>query len=217
MTHDLRSPIGAIGIFCELLLMGDKSLDESQQRSVQMIAEAAGKAQRILEDASEVSRIYRGGLQLARNSVNLRNIVMEAITLAEPAAEGRAVSLSSSFSPGDYTVMADAGRVLSIILRLIEEAVALSLEAQDVTISATLSDSGTVRMTVAMAGNERPGMRARREKDTSLKGRLANRKTGESHYSLHVASRVAKLMGGTLEYNESGPFQAVLQFPRTYA
>lgn len=212
-THDLRSPLGAIGIFCELLLTSDKPLDESQVRSVEMIAEAATKAQRILEDASEVSRAYRRTLTLARETVDLRGAVDEALAQVRSRAEARQVRLETRFAPGRYTVLADPARLAQILLRLAEEAVAVCPRDSAVTVSGEVSGAGAVTVSLSHPAGNAAEEPVKREPDTSLKGRLANRNPGESHYSLHLAARVAELMGGSLDYSTGPGFRATLSFP----
>ena len=66
--HDLRSPMAAINIFCEILNSGETQLDANGRANVGHIQEAVQNLSRILEDASEV--LVRSRLLYPRVSRN---------------------------------------------------------------------------------------------------------------------------------------------------
>lgn len=208
-THDLRSPLGAIGIFCELLQMPDMPTDE-QSRSIGLMQEATAKAQRILDDLSEYSRIMRGILKPARSPVDLRECWEEAVSRVSPDLHARNVALDVSFDPGSYQTVCDRPRMNEVVLSIVENASAGLPAGERVTAHGMIDgQSGQIVLSVLS-----PAQRLIPEEKQSVKGRLGGgNRPGQSRYTLGISARLTALMGGQLTVCAGEKFQAVMRMP----
>jgi len=208
ITHDVRSPIGAIGIFCEILMMSKDKLDEQQLQSLKMIMEANTKAQRIIEDAAEISRLYKGRLTLDLTPTSLARVVERAVDAVRQTLNGKPIIIETDISP-DLQVISDASHVEMILLRLLEEAVAYAGAASTIRLSST-QDDDMVQLNLALSGT---AASTKPRSPESLKGRLGDRKTGSTFYSLTAAALLAEAMRGNLTWQTEPPFAGSLMLP----
>lgn len=135
VCHDMRSPVGAISIFCDILMASSQQLDENQQRLVGMIGEAAGKLQRILADASELSKIHSGRVVLNRTPVDMREVMQCVMDTLQAHTAIMDIRVSREFSASTTHVPADLDRIFAVVFRLLQEAVSCIEEGGELTIT----------------------------------------------------------------------------------
>lgn len=207
MTHDLRSPIGAVSIFCEILLMQKEKLDEQQQQNLGMIMEATSKAQRIIDDAVELSRIYKGTVTLQPGTHSLEALVSEALSKMEQPLQKKALMIVRDGNE-HQSVYCDFQHSVLVLLRLLEEAIAYASRGGTLTISSSDTSSGA-ELRISAGELTAPPNRPSSE---SVKGRLGNAPKNESPYSLAACTLLLQQMGGSLHLENSHGFSAILQF-----
>ena len=212
LNHDMRSPLGAIGIFCEILLLNPDSLDDSQRQSLSMIQEANAKALRILDDAAELASIYKGSATLRISASPLREIVELSLAKSTDADQGNYPALAIE-GPSELEVLVDTERTGQLVLRLLEEVGVQRIRNGELQLTINSAD-GFAELAMAVTGSESsPGAPSKTTSPASVKGRLGVRKPAESHYSLVACQKLAALMGGSLTYNLSPFFTASLRLP----
>jgi signal transduction histidine kinase len=134
VSHDLRSPLNAIVLACDAL-EGDIS-DSERRRYVAAIRRAGQRAERLLRDLLDVSRIESGGLRLEPRPVSARSILEQTRADHEIVARdaGSRLELDVTTDPGQ--VFADRDRVLQMLANLVGNALkhaagaAIRLEAR---------------------------------------------------------------------------------------
>jgi K+-sensing histidine kinase KdpD len=216
LNHDLRSPLGAIGIFCEILQLNQAALDDNQKQSLAMIQEANAKALRILDDAAELNSIYKGRVELRLAPVEIAPLVEQSAAALEEMCQPKGISVTAHGRASRDAVV-DSEKLQQILLRLGEEA--LSYVSRGAGINFQTSDglNGPEVLITTSGPAAEAKASARRPTAGSAKGRLGVRKPAESRYSLAGCERLARLMGGELELNDDPSFSATLRLPASSA
>jgi signal transduction histidine kinase len=117
VSHDLRSPLNAIVLACDAL-EGDIS-DSERRRYVGAIRRAGQRAERLLRDLLDVSRIESGALRLECRAVSARSILEQTRADHEIVARdvGSQLALDIDGDPGQ--IFADRDRVLQVLANLV--------------------------------------------------------------------------------------------------
>jgi two-component system sensor histidine kinase/response regulator len=216
LNHDLRSPLGAIGIFCEILLLNAAALDDNQRQSLAMIQEANAKALRILDDAAELNTIYKGTVPLRQEAVDLSELLDRVTSTLGEALQAKGIHVVADGSSSIHPSI-DIEKTQQLLLRLGEEA--QSHSARGATIHFHLADtSAAAEVHVSIEGPTSEQKASSMRPDAgSAKGRLGTRKPAESRYSLAACKTLATLMGGDLELYTDPVFSATLRLPASSA
>lgn len=210
MNHDLRSPLGAIAIFCEILTMHE--LDEGQRQNLSLIQEANTKAQRILDDASELLSIYRGNLVMNPGEVSPRQLVGSCLEQLDETLRHKSLTIQQELDGLETCLLVDREKMEQVLLRLLDEAVAITPREGTIIIRSGSEAGGEV--TIVVEGGEVAfgAQVPKRPTPAHVKGRLGVRKPGESRYSLLACKRIMESFGGSLSWDVTDRFSAVLRF-----
>jgi signal transduction histidine kinase len=124
LSHEMRSPLGAIKLWASLLRIG-KLPAEKATHAIEAIERNAAVLSRFIEELMDVSRIVAGKLVLDVRSVDLGAVVDSAFDTVQAAADAKGIQLdkqidSSGQVPGDST------RLQQVISNLLSNAVKFS-------------------------------------------------------------------------------------------
>jgi PAS domain S-box-containing protein len=118
VSHDLRAPLRHLSGFADLLQRRiGKSSDETSQRYVRVIGDAARNAGRLVDDLLSFSRM--GRTELATAPVNMRDLVTETVRELEADTEGRDVRWTIGTLP---TVPGDVAMLRQVVRNLLANA-----------------------------------------------------------------------------------------------
>lgn len=214
LLHDLRSPLGAIGVLADLISAATEKDQVPEQRQMALMQEAVTKAQRVLDDAVEIQSLLRGHSNITPVVIEASTIVRNSLEKASHASYFRHVQVEYNEENENQLVRVDFEKAETAMLCALEQAVrhhdGPSLVRIYYTVHRPYINVHVVNERAQL--HESPGID--RTGGTSLRGRLGNRKLGESRYNLELCSRVMALMGGKLEFS-AGDFGRiiVLQLP----
>jgi len=122
LSHELRSPLGAILAWVTLLRSGQ--VDEEQSaRGLEAIERSARQQVRLIEDLLDVSRIISGKLRLDVSEVDLVAVVDAAVDSIRPAAEAKAIQVDVDVDGGLGRIAGDPGRLQQVVWNLLSNAV----------------------------------------------------------------------------------------------
>ena len=151
MSHELRSPLGAMMGFGQLLEFSE--LDESQQQKVEMILKAGNHLLAIVDEVLDISRVEEGRLSISQEAVAVQPLVDEAVELMRPLAAGMRVDIKQpSYSGGNGYVLADAQRLKQVVINLVGNAIKYNRRDGEVRIAVEPSGAGQVRISVTDTG-----------------------------------------------------------------
>ena len=202
-SHELRTPVFALGGFLELL--DDEDLDEETRLEfLQTMREQVLRLEKLATELLDLSRLDAGHLDLQRDVVSLDEVAQTA------AAEFAAVALHNDHvlevsADGGTLAYGDEQRMLQIVRALIENAIVHTPPETRVSVS-TNNEGGMARLAVSDDG---PGI------DTSQALHVFDRfyrvdgtQASGSGLGLAIARELSRLMGGTLEV-ESAPGRTI--------
>ena len=209
MSHELRTPLNAMLGFAQLLRVDSQHpLHAAQRQKVDYIEQAGAHLLAMLTDVLDLSRIEAGRLPLSPESLCLRDVVQEALTLVEHQAASRAIQVHVADIDKRWQVHADRVRLRQVLVNLLTNAIKYNrpqgevwIEADMATPYATLSvrDSGPGMSPEQQAHLFEPFNRLGAER-SSVEG------TG---IGLVIVKRLVALMHGRIDV-QSAPGQGAL-------
>ncbi len=138
MSHELRTPLNAILGFAQLL-QADASDPPSvgQHQRLDALMRGGRHLLALIDDVLDVARIEVGNLQLVLQSVDLPQLVDEALALVQPMAQARGVVLVAPEvdAAADWCVRGDPTRLRQVLLNLLSNAIKFNCAAGEVRIS----------------------------------------------------------------------------------
>ncbi|MBW7472848.1 PAS domain-containing protein [Marinobacter sp. F4218] len=121
MSHELRTPLNAILGFAQLL-ESDDELNDDQQDSVREIFSASEHLLALINEVLDLARIESGKLDLFLETVPVRDVVEEALTLVRLSAKKRGIRINLD-GLHNFWVTADWTRLKQALLNLLSNAV----------------------------------------------------------------------------------------------
>jgi PAS domain S-box-containing protein len=201
MSHELRTPLNSIIGFANVLLQNtDSRLHDTELLYLDRIRVNGTHLLQLIGDILDLSKIEAGRMQLDVRQVDVSAIVREAVAQFDTPNRSRTVELCVHTPPEPVLIMADARKVMQIMLNLIANAL-------------KFTEAGTVTVTVHHApGSTRPaeieirdtgiGIPADRQSaifepfeqaDSSI-----GRRFGGTGLGLPISKSLCELMGATL-------------------
>ena len=153
MSHDLRTPLGAIMGFAQLLEM--EPLGQAPREHVQYILQAVRRLHRHLTQAIEIAYAAAGKLTLELQPVDVVAVLDDCLSLVSTDAAEAGVRVAIAPPPraggSPIVVSTDVQRLSQVVLNLLSNAIRVSSRGQTVTVSVTPGER-TVSIEVADRG-----------------------------------------------------------------
>jgi phosphoserine phosphatase RsbU/P len=123
LSHDLRSPLNAIDSYAELLEMEILGpVGDRQREALGRIRMSGRHLLAVLENVLEMTRIEAGVVRVHAGSVNLAQVLEEAVLLVGHSAEAKDQTLTTEPGPAPL-VAADPNRLRQVLINLIGNAI----------------------------------------------------------------------------------------------
>jgi signal transduction histidine kinase len=150
VAHELRNPLSPIRSAAALLTRaGD---DPAMLHRVQgVIARQVGHMARLVEDLLDGARVASGSFRVEHGSVDLGEVLAQAVETCESAIEQRRQYLALDMPVGLLMIRGDAGRLAQVFGNLLDNASKYTPEGGDIELSVTVADAW-VRVRVADSG-----------------------------------------------------------------
>lgn len=126
ISHELKTPIGAIGILAEAV---EAAKDEPEQveHFAQRLQRESARLTELVGQIIELSRLQSDEQTTRHESVEVAEIVGEALSRTREAAQSRNVSLIKAFTVADTTcVLGDRWQLSDAVTNLVQNAIAYS-------------------------------------------------------------------------------------------
>ena len=204
MSHEIRSPLGAVRGFAEMLeeevreaAASGTDLPPTIGEFAGIIAENTRRALHLVHHLFDLSRLETGTLDLRRVPVALHPAVERVLLRYRSEAEAKALDLRFVPADGDPVVLGDPDRVEEVVAHLVSNAVKFT-EAGGVTVT-TAVEGDAVRLVVEDTGIGIAEAYLGRlfEPFTQEDFRL-NRAYGGSGLGLAITKRLLDGMGGAI-------------------
>jgi PAS domain S-box-containing protein len=123
LSHELRAPLSAIAGWTSLLQRQPSSDPGLLRRALAVIDRNTRLQVQLIDDLLDMSRIAAGKLRLDVQSVDLRDVIRNAIAAVQPAAEAKGVVIHSILDPLAGPMRGDINRLQQIVWNLLSNAV----------------------------------------------------------------------------------------------
>lgn len=162
MSHELRTPLNSILGFSQILEM---SLEKPrEQECLAQILKGGRHLLSLVNEVLDIAGIEAGRLKISLESVQVGQVIAEALDLARPLGAPRAIQFQIDGADLHHEhVWADNQRLKQVLLNLLSNAIKYNRQAGRVTITCDALVPARVRISVTDTG---PGIRA------ALLGRL---------------------------------------------
>ncbi len=122
VSHELRSPLGAILGWAQLLQA--QQFDAARTAHALATIEHSAKIQdRLIEDLLEVSAITLGKLRLSAIPLQLISVIEAAMDVVQLAATAKQIQIESNFDPAPEQIFGDPDRLQQTIWNLLANAI----------------------------------------------------------------------------------------------
>jgi signal transduction histidine kinase len=149
VAHDLRNPLNAIGLSAEGLVRNNPR--EEDRGHIDRIGRAVSRAEALIGDLVDVTRIEHGTLAVSPGREAVEPILRETAEAFLPQTQRRHITLEVASPPAELAVSADRVRVVQLLGNLIGNALKFTPEGGRVAVR--VSDEGReVRFEVADTG-----------------------------------------------------------------
>lgn len=133
LAHELRNPLAPLRTALELLKL-EPSQDVVSRAKATMERQVANLT-RLVDDLLDVSRITRGKIALKRTVLDVRQLVSDAVSAAQPSASRKNLTLGLELAEHPVIVDADPVRLEQMLGNLIDNAMKFSLPGGDIRVS----------------------------------------------------------------------------------
>jgi CheY-like chemotaxis protein len=121
LAHELRNPLAPISAAAQLLNMGEPDAARVARTSA-IITRQVTHMTGLIDDLLDVSRVTRGLVVLAREEVDLRSVIADAIEQVRPLIEARRHQLVQNLSAEPVYVEGDTKRLVQVLANLLNNA-----------------------------------------------------------------------------------------------
>jgi len=137
MSHELRTPLNAILGFSELLSddVTGRFDEETRRRYLQLIHSSGKHLLELINDILDLSKVEAGQMTLHLQPVEIPAVIDEIRATVEPLARSKSIALETGAS-GELTVVADASKVIQMLLNLVSNAIKFTPEGGRIEIQA---------------------------------------------------------------------------------
>jgi signal transduction histidine kinase len=126
VTHELRSPLGAIESFLNLMaakMVGGRPSDPAQfQAYFDRIKTNVGRLSGFINDLLDVAKIERGKMECALRQMRLQDVSADVVQFFEAKAKEQGVNLQSRLDPNLSPVHGDPERLRQVFVNLLSNA-----------------------------------------------------------------------------------------------
>jgi two-component system, OmpR family, sensor histidine kinase SenX3 len=133
VSHELKTPVGAMGVLAEALLASADDPDTVRRFSDKMVAESKRLANMVGE-LIELSRLQGAEPLPDLEAVDVDTIVAEALSRYKVAADNADIAITTD-SPTGYIVLGDQPLLVTALANLVSNAIAYSPNGSPVSIS----------------------------------------------------------------------------------
>nr|MBA3672267.1 HAMP domain-containing histidine kinase [Gemmatimonadaceae bacterium] len=143
VSHDLRNPISTINMSTSFLL---DVLSDPEAKNVpvipqlQVMQRATRRANALIQDLLDVSRIDAGTLAVATTALNASLLLNDAVQELEPLVVGNKLTLEHEWIGPDRLVLADRSRIGQVFSNLVGNAIKFTKEGGTVRIEGRCRD-----------------------------------------------------------------------------
>lgn len=203
MSHELRTPLNAIIGFTGTLLMKlPGPLTAEQEKQLDTVQRSARHLLALINDLLDLAKISAGKINVELQTLDCRDTVLEVLNTLQPAADSKALQLSSELPEQPLLVQADRRALQQIILNLMNNAIKFTEAGQvRITTVSGCDETGAAWVDIRVQDS---GIGISSEDQANLfsaftRLNLTNNADKEgTGLGLHLSQQLAELLGGEI-------------------
>lgn len=122
LSHELRTPLNAIMGWASTLLMKERTR-EIQQQGLEAIERNSRFQAQLIDDLLDVSRILTGKMRLDLHTVELSELLQNAVHNITPSAQAKQLNVAVEIDSSTGFVLSDSVRMSQVLWNLLSNAV----------------------------------------------------------------------------------------------
>ena len=137
LAHDIRSPLGAIDAYCELIedgIFGE--VNDRQREALGRVRLSGRHLLSLLDNVMDMARLNAGVVRVSIEPVDLTEIVREAVAMMTPAADARQQILQLGRRV-ETIVSGDGAQLRQVLINLIGNAIKFTPDGGRISVSTT--------------------------------------------------------------------------------
>lgn len=157
-SHELRTPLASITGCIETLQGAAKNDPIGQERFLRIMDQQAGRMTALIDDLLSLNRIEMQAHRRPADTVDLKDMVREALDIVRPASEEAGVEMVLDIQGTPTTVRGDAGELRQVAANLLQNAIKYGASGKRVDVSLRDALEGGVRMVELRVQDHGPGI-----------------------------------------------------------
>lgn len=192
VSHELKTPIGAISLLAETL--ADSGSDDDRDRLTRHLNREIRRAEGIIDDLLELTRLEEFDPEMRKVSVD--DIVHQAVDNARGLADARGIGLAMIGVPSGIEIQGERRQLVRALVNLIDNAVRYSESETQVTVTIdSIQDAVDIKVSDTGFGIARPELERIFERFYRV-DRARSRETGGTGLGLSIVRHVAENHNG---------------------
>jgi PAS domain S-box-containing protein len=202
VSHELRTPMTSILGWSQLMKV--MNIDAELRVAVEQIEMSAKAQAAIVDDLIDISRAITGKLRLHIDTVDVMNVLDEALRFVETTIAAKRIEIRKSVECDDPLIKADRGRLHQVLWNLLSNAIKFTPEGGCVSVhlqctaerfTATVSDNG-----IGIPAEFLPSVFDR----FSQQAPSESRQHGGLGLGLAIVKQLVEMHGGTVSAHSDG-------------
>jgi len=140
IAHEMRNPLSPLKTATELLR---RQLGNDQRcvHPLKIMDRQIGFLERLIEDLVDLTRVRIGKMSIGYETVVLQDLLFEALHGCDSAAEAKGLAMHHVMPPVPIQVEADPGRLLQVMLNLLNNAIKYTPAGGNIWLTATVDQT----------------------------------------------------------------------------
>lgn len=136
ITHDLKSPLGAMKGYVDFLLKGRMgNINDKQKDALIRVSENAERLGNFIGDILDYAKIKSGSIDIVREKTDVSEIIRETVRLIEPLADNKSIILKAKVPDGAEEIFGDKKSLERVLHNLISNSIKFTPEKGRITVS----------------------------------------------------------------------------------
>jgi PAS domain S-box-containing protein len=207
LAHELRNPLAPIRASVEILRSANLS-DGHASHAVEVIGRQTSNLIRLVDDLLDINRINQGKIVLQLTTIDMRNVVEQAIETCRPLIASRKHALAVRIADRPVPVRGDMVRLSQVVINLLTNAANYTSPGGrlEIELGTEGRDPGEAVVTVIDNGIGIPAeMVTRIFEPYQQASQNRERATGGLGLGLTVCKRLMEMHGGRVDAHSDGP------------
>jgi two-component system OmpR family sensor kinase len=198
VSHDLKTPLTAIQGFAQALLDGTAGDEEGYRTSARIISEEAERMNRLIRDLLELARLESGQAAMAKEPVDLLEVLSSCAETFTLQAEQKGISLVLRLPPTLPQIQGDAHRLEQAFTNLLDNAFKYTPAGGSVELAAYRTSEEKIEVVVADTGIGIPPEDLPRIFERFYRVDKARAGTGGTGLGLAIVKEIVQAHGGRI-------------------